>query len=94
MSRKQLTPFIAIDKTQAFKQKIRILENLCIYYKLNSFPTLRHCSDENKVFLILYNKMCQQFKDQKFPNDQGMMLQNHACVKHLFKVHVDQWVLI
>lgn len=60
LSSKQLTLFIAIDKTQAFKQKIRILENLCVHhYKLNSFLPLRHCSEDNKIFLILYNKMCQ-----------------------------------
>lgn len=42
--------------------------------------------------LILYNDMCQYLDGQHnsvhqyFPNDQFIMLQNHAWVKELFKV--------
>lgn len=37
------------------------------------------------TMLILYNKMYQPFKDQNFPNDFCMMLQNHVWVKDPFK---------
>ena len=48
---------------------------------------LKHCSYENKVFLILYNETCQHLEDlhnsvnQYFPDGQHMMSQKHAWVK-------------
>lgn len=43
---------------------------------------------------MLYNKLCQPFGDQDFPDDQYMMLQNHVWIEDPFKVHVDNWGLI
>ena len=46
------------------------------------------------MILMLYNKMCQPFGDQDFPDDWYMMLQNHVWIKAPFKVNVDHWGLI
>lgn len=50
------------------------------------------CNINKCDVLILYNEICQYLDDQHnsvnqyFPNDQFIMLQNHAWVKELFKV--------
>lgn len=87
--------FGASDKTRAFKWKLEFGKTcICILYLvLDSFPILKHFSDEigselqECDILMLYNEMCQQWKDphtsvnQYFPNNPCLVLQNHAWVK-------------
>ena len=55
---------------------------------LRAYWPLKHCSYENKVFLILYNETCQHLEDlhnsgnQYFPDGQQMMSQKHADPKY------------
>ena len=87
LSRKQWTAFVATDKIQTFKQKLEFCKPYVHHCELKSLLTLKHCSYENKVFLMLYNEMCQHLEDlhnsvnQYFPDGQHMTSQKHAWVK-------------
>lgn len=86
---------VANDKIQTCSLKFEFWKICVRHHELNSFPILKDFSlkiggDTNKCYLLIC-KMKQ--RNTKiciaqwiyFPNDQSMMLQNHALVKNTFR---------